>query len=446
MGNACVGRANPRIPTPPTTPSHAGGASQPATSPPSYSSSPADRGFSDLPQRQASSDSGSPSPRARSSPPQAHAGHMPHTLRWPNGERSAGMAAKSGPAHARFTADPSDPMITSRKAASDAQGVSCLSARIDRSVSRSERQFVPILPRLRDMHLGAASDASAEDVMAILSNVSYRKRLPSDSGEGLDARQQAVVLDLYAGALQALAQAQSGAPAIAAAAQALANPIRVEISVGFDPHSGGLTIAGSAAKSLQAVRHAVRNLEEGQHLFLPINYSSLQGTHAVGLSITSLPGATQPTLRVSLTDTEYPEPGIYVDVSRASLLRALPGLLDGTLGFEGQFPYQDYMEVAFREPLRDWLEQIDPSQHVSSTYFGDKLLEQPVQNGASCVTENPLAFLATVLEPGSYKLAKAACLDAVRQLAEARIDDPTDSSIDRLQDRITHALAGSTVA
>lgn len=429
MGNACVGGQRLRISTPSNSPTHAG-ATTPPSSTHSSGSSAAAEAFPGLPRRQASPD---PTPGTR--------------LRWPNGQLSAGQLFKAEARDWRFALSPSDSLVTARKAADGASQLLPLKVRPDPSAPRDARQSVPALPRLRDMHLDAAATLTSEDVEAILTNVSHRKGQSTEVGAGLSRHQQQGLLDLYASALDALARQVPSSPGIAAAARALANPIDIELNIGYDNATGGLCIHGTAGRQAEEVGEAIRSLRPGEHVFFPVNYNVLGGgSHAVGLSVTRLEDSARPTLRVSLTDTEYSEPGIYIDASPRKVLNALPGLLDGSLGQGGHLPQDDVMDVLLREPLRDWLAQLDPTKEVSSAYFDGKVLEQPLQNGASCGSENPLAFLATVLPPSEYKLAKAACLDAVLQLAESTIDDGVSNrSRERIQDRITHALAGSTL-
>ncbi len=428
MGNACTGGAHIRTPSPPSSPDYAGAAVAHATPTQSYSSLPTSEALADLPRRQNSTDTST----AR-------------RMRWPNGQLSVGELIKADDKNWRFELAPSDPLLVARKAAGEASALSPLRVRPDPAMPKAARQSVAALPRLRDMHLTAARMLTQDDVMAILSNVSYAKGQAPDTGPGLNRTQQLGLINLYASALDALARQSPLTPGIAAAAHALAHPIVTELSIGFDHATGGLRVQGGTACPPEEVGAAIRQLREGEHMFFPVNYSVLGGAHAVSLSVSRLEGGTRPMLRVSLADTEYSEPGIYIDTSERKVLEALPGFLNGTLGNGGHLPQDDVMDVLLREPLRDWLAQIDPSKVVSSAYFGGKVLEQPIQNGGSCGSENPLAFLATVLPPPEYKLAKAACLNAVLQFAESQLAETDANSIERIKDRVTHALAGSVL-
>jgi len=371
-----------------------------------------------------------------------------HRMRWPNGEVSAGWLFQAGQRALRFTVAPSDPAIMARKAAGEATRVSSLGVQRDREVPGAEPQIVPRLPALRKMRLGAGATLGEDDIGRILTSIAYPKDAPIQA-PAMKVWHQQAVLDIYAGALEALAAQHPAMPGLGAAARALAGATVLHLGSEMRPGTGDITmVCSGASRSLEEVSEAVRDLGEGAHLYFSIIGvlgASPGGAHAVGLSVSRVQGPATDTLRVSVTDTIHRAPGVRIDTSRRNVLQALPRLLDGTLGYAQPRPRFDYTAATLSKALRDWLQRIDPSEAVSQAYFGDKPLVQPVQNGPSCGVENPLAFLATVLPRAEYKLAKAACLDAVLQLATARLPNVDPMLTARVQDRVSHALAASTL-
>nr|CCA82735.1 hypothethical protein [blood disease bacterium R229] len=397
------------------------------------------------------------------------------TLRWPDGRISDGVAVKVGKHDYQFHLDQRDAALTTRKAAESTTAIVPLKVDKEKSsfFSRS-RKFTPSLPSLENagLHRGRGpmelrgddlnfdygqivSDGlkslSTHDINQILSNVSFDKDLAPGQGRGLDRHQQSALLNIFASTLRALADQYTDRPALRSAAKALAHPVFLQIGVRPNPATRQLALASGSSKSLEAVTHAVSQLRPGEHLYFPINYGPRGAVHAVGISVTRIGTEDRPKLRVSLTDTEYGQPGIFVDVSSLKFLHELPNLLNGTLHPSTEQLVQDITASSsnFRKPLRLWLAHIDPSKTPSSAYFGGKVLEQPIQNGSSCVSENAFAFMATVLKPSDYKLAKAACLNMMLQIGERHFAGSRrfgSEILARIKERASHALAGSALA
>jgi hypothetical protein len=125
----------------------------------------------------------------------------------------------------------------------------------------------------------------------------------------------------------------------------------------------------------------------------------------------------------------------------------LPALFSGALSPTKEALANALFDNNSRRPIRQWLQNIDPRKTPSTAYWDGKPLTQPVQNGGSCASENLLAFLATTLPPSDYKLAKAACLNTMAQIAEKNFKDDRAMARDiaRIKERAAHALAGSTL-
>lgn len=397
------------------------------------------------------------------------------TLKWPDGSVSEGVAVKVGKHDYQFHLDQRDAALTTRKAAESTTAIVPLKVDKEKSSFFSRgRKFTPSLPSLENagLHRGRGpvelrgddlnfdhgqivseglKSLSKQDINQMLSNVSFAKDLDQGEGRGLNRHQQAALLNIFASTLRALADQYTDRPALRNAAKALANPVFLQIGVRPNPATRQLALASGSSKSPEAVKHAVSQLRPGEHLYFPIYYGPRGAVHAAGLSVTRIGTEDRPKLRVSLTDTEYGRPGIFVDVSSRRFLRELPNLLSGKLHPSTEQLVQDITASAsnFRKPLRQWLARIDPSRTPSSIYFGGKVLEQPTQNGPSCVSENAFAFMATVLEPSDYKLAKAACLNTMLQIGERHFADSGrfgSEILARIKERASHALAGSALA
>lgn len=105
----------------------------------------------------------------------------------------------------------------------------------------------------------------------------------------------------------------------------------------------------------------------------------------------------------------------------------------------------DWLQPKYGNPLLAWLtEHVAPDQSASQGPNGREI-HQVAQKANDCGVESTFAFLATVLDPADYKLAKASCLAALQSVAE-HLDREGVASMhgvaDRLAQRQTSALRG----
>lgn len=393
------------------------------------------------------------------------------TLQWPDGHVSEGVAVKLGKNDYRFHVDQSDPALTSRKGARN--GAATLPLKVEKekvSMFRRSQKFTASLPSAKSAGLQQGPGAvqlrgdalkfengriistglqplSVAELNGLFQNLGYEKGAQPGVGAGLKRKQQVAVLDMFSSAVNDLARRHPERPALRSAAQALANPIYLQIGTRPDPARAGLALASGGSQSPDQARQAVARLKQGEHIYFPVIYGPRGVQHAVGVSVSRTGTDENPRFRVSMTDTERQTPGMFVDISARRLFRALPDLVNGTLGQPAPALAQAIAAPNFRKPLRQWLASLSPSKSTQSAYFDDKVLRQPVQAGSSCVSENAFAFLATVLPPSDYKLAKAASLNVALQLAQQHFAAVGGGQeiLARMKERATSALAGSTV-
>ena len=105
----------------------------------------------------------------------------------------------------------------------------------------------------------------------------------------------------------------------------------------------------------------------------------------------------------------------------------------------------------------EWLSQVGPPGSESGVEAHRDETGRPVvttlQKAGDWGIEAMFAFMASALQPADYKLAKAACLNTLVQIAD-RLEPPGTPQADpdlqaarrRLQERITSSLSGSMVA
>ena len=96
-------------------------------------------------------------------------------------------------------------------------------------------------------------------------------------------------------------------------------------------------------------------------------------------------------------------------------------------------------------PLLAWLKNAGPAGAAPEAGLRVPPLMSKKQKAGDCVIESKLTWLATVLPPPDYKLAKAAFLSCLKEVGELQ-GSLHPRAGKRLDDRITSSLGGSLVA
>jgi hypothetical protein len=412
-----------------------------------------------------------PAERAASPPAEAW-------LEWPDGRRSAGTV-QSTPAGRMFTVGSADAVLAERgcKGAGTALPADAAPAGCDRNV------FIPRLPALPaaagrggrwlgshhvwhsllvDGTAVAEPMALTRDALAAVVRVAGGIR-----GERLDWNQQAVVQHLLAHALQKVAP-QCAEPAEAArVAQALNDDHDLFLLYGL-PEPDAPPGRACASFDAKAFRKHLAGLSPGQHGYVRVTLVHGDTSHALALAVRKEGGgqvrmaAINPAgwLQVALGETVPPgririAPGIFRRADVDAAAQAMTGLLSGPPPAIPA-PHDTKEWVCSGQPLHAWLAGLGaaPGGNLQADFHGTgrPLLTAP-QKTHDCTVERVFAFMATGLAPADYKLAKAAGLSLLAQLAD-RLEPPgtaaPDSALERarcgLEWRLTSSLSGSVAA
>lgn len=149
-------------------------------------------------------------------------------------------------------------------------------------------------------------------------------------------------------------------------------------------------------------------------------------------------------------------PALFKTVSPNQAVAALQDLLSGCLPPRPpDVSAQAWTHPARAHPLLAWWNRAGSvDTRISADFHGrGEPLRSSRQKSNDCTSECVFAFLVTVLPPADYKLAKAACLNTLVQIAD-RLEPPDTVAADaplqvarrRLEQRITTSLSGHMVA
>lgn len=253
---------------------------------------------------------------------------------------------------------------------------------------------------------------TAPELRAIVETTGAPKLSDPEQGRGIDANGLAAARAIFAASLAQAAPRSRQPENLMNVAQAIrsAEPLAISLHAD-DPADPRLEVAlGSSAMDITA---QAMELRKGQHMYLPISRHTAGSAHQFGIGISKV---SHRQFQVSVLDTLQDRPATGVIVDDAKMLPAMARLVSGE--FAQAAPRDERVDFAYDDRLlMRWLSSIDPGQATSNEYFG-RTLEQPPQNGGSCGTENMFAFMATVLPPDEYKLAKAVCLHATAELGD----------------------------
>ncbi len=405
-------------------------------------------------------------------------------LLWPDGRTSAGRVEQTASGTV-FHVDAGSQVIKERlkKNKTLRKGHPPVTPRA-LPVTRSGTDYVPALPRLSDLDLmrthggkvplrlanaGPAAQALGTDavdarLLASAANTAGGRRV------GIKVMGELLVDVLLADAIRSIASRCQDAQAAANAADALGAPY---LEVGFI-HKGGRVFVDREYCRLDQgqIADEIERLEPGQHRFINV-------VHAIGRDDHGLKVGTRRSHALALSATRLPADEVRITVvnptgwnlhttaacktlklsDAASALERLlageaPGIPQGCFG--ARYPKASEMG----SPLFWWLKQAGPcDSRVAAVFDGTTAMNQR-QKQYDCGIEAPLSWLATVLPPADYKLAKAQFLGCLKELGQqakavpmAHHDDVDEAlgalhpeAAKRLNERITTSLSGSLVA
>ena len=409
-------------------------------------------------------------------------------LRWPDGRTSAGRVEQTA-AGTVFHVDAGSQVIKERlrKNKTAGKGHPPLTPR-PLPVTRSGTDYVPTLAQLSDLNLmrtqggkvplclantGAAAHALGTDavdakLLASAANTAGGRRV------GIKATEELLVDVLLADAIRSIASRCRDAHAAANAADALSAPY---LEVGF-VHKGGRVFVNREYCRLDPgqISDEIERLAPGQHRFINVVHEigiddhglkgRTQRSHALALSATRLPADK---VRITMVNPAGLETGwnlvttaVCKTLEMSDAASALERLLAGEAPAlpQGCFGAPDNGASEMGSPLHWWLKQAGPSGSRMKNVFDGATFRNQRQKEYDCGIEAPLSWLATVMPPADYKLAKAQFLGCLKELGQqakavpiAHIDAVNEAlgslhpdAAKRLNERMTTSLSGSTVA
>jgi hypothetical protein len=181
--------------------------------------------------------------------------------------------------------------------------------------------------------------------------------------------------------------------------------------------------------------------------------SDRHAAHAMALGVTRVSAErVRITALNSISFSGFGDISHSKSVTLAEAAQLLDGLRDGRLPAKPPYlPVAVWHEPAMGAMLLQALHDTAPSNFVDSPSAEASTTRQ--KQPADCGMEAQLAWLSTVLPSADYKLAKAAMLHALGELAdtlaEAAAPDERESlarARTRLDERKTASLAGSVIA
>lgn len=413
-------------------------------------------------------------------PGEGRAQPAPDQLLWPNGRQSAGhvLDTPEGPVFT-VASRRKDPVLAKRGRHKPAQPRDNLPATLPvvaRPEDPSGRQFVPRLAQVvtaqdfsRDSLQGPIDDRSVRALLHV-AGTPVLERIVQEcgaTGNGLCEEGAVALKHLLGFSLRAVASECTDPRAVAQAAQALQAPHceltlhchpdpkgqgepRIDLRANFDAATTRTTLAALSAGAIWHVQviHITDGATPSHSLGLALQK---QADGRLRLSVINSNGwPTQARARGAYT------PGVFKTLSPDEAVAAMQDLLSGGVPPRpADMSMRDWNFPALGRPLLAWLKSAGPADAGISTDFrgtGRPLVSSPQKTG-DCTSESLFAFLATVLPPADYKLAKATCLNTLVQICDqleppqtAAANSPLQKARQRLQERITASLSGSMVA
>jgi hypothetical protein len=319
----------------------------------------------------------------------------------------------------------------------------------------------PAAPRVTSVrHMETMSREDLEDLVVVAGGADRGRR------RGTSCDHQAVLKHLFVRTLEAMAWQCSDPRAAMNLARAWSGPDSV-LHVATPPPGtadGPRQSVQSSFADAEAFRARLYELQAGQHLHVRVLQSNAAGeAHGMGLAFSRLAGDN---VRVSIVNPQGwfdPQlerhsaiPGVFKTLSTGEAASAMADLLAGRIPPRRQSVADAaWADTALGHPLLAWLGHAGPAgSALSADFHGTgRSLTSARQKAGDCGIEAMFAFMATALPPADYKLAKAACLNTLVQVADrvappgsADPDSPLQVARSRLQDRITSSLGGHMVA
>ena len=277
---------------------------------------------------------------------------------------------------------------------------------------------------------------------------------------GMTAPQRLAARRLLGDAVAAIADHCTDPPAARRAAAALSEPPWVNVHLvvrGDTVHSlGDDAVAGEELFSFhppQSLEDRLSQLEVGAHVVIPwAQFSDRSAGHTMVLGLTRV---SESQVRLSAVNSAtFSLAGVshHKTVSLEAAGALLARVQDGALPARPAYlPPDLWLDPATGAMLEQALHEADPSTPVLSPRREESTT--PQKQPADCGMESYFAWLSTVMPPADYKLAKAATLHALAELADElaqQASPPERELLDvartRLNERATTSLAGSTVA
>ncbi len=412
---------------------------------------------------------------------------------WPNGQRSQGQLQANPQGLVFVVSDPAHDAVLSQRGA----GKPCKPAHADRPAGLSveavhaagESLLKPALPALQaatqienlgGMQIGGmrVNDyglSGAGQIKVITSDISsgtlaHAARLSILAGrqrpdEGMGGADVVIQNQLFGRILNAVAGQCSDPQAMRHVASALlAEDRSLAIAAEVPADRGGSWGSTLASFDTSALRTALEHNTPGQHTFIRCHLMGGAGDHALGIDFRN---EADGQVRVSvinsngwgLVDLNQPTkvcPAIFKSISVDEATAAMGRLLSGPLAAPRPEKEALWSDAGCGQVLMEWLStQVDPAAKMSAYYHdpGQKLTTTRQKSG-DCGMETTFALMASALPPADYKLAKAACLNALleanlRMLPMASWPQWTQdiqNARQPLSERITSSLSGSLVA
>ncbi len=276
-----------------------------------------------------------------------------------------------------------------------------------------------------------------------------------------DWNQMVALQHLFASCLEKAARVSSDPKLVKSAAQALATDSELFLLFSVPEISGA---HGRAAASFDATawRHQMAAMAPGQHGYVRVTLVNGTACHAMAIALRKEPDGRSVRLGIvnpegwpqalkahgSALSKERVMPAVWKTVDVDSAAAAMRSLLAGWMPHCPETQGQP-VQAAAGHPLYAWLAAVHPARTAPLPYCHGtgRPLQMRGQKGDDCALERVFAFMAAILPPVDYKLAKATCMNGLLQIADALEasgpvgDDPLwQAARRRLQQRITNSL------
>jgi len=293
---------------------------------------------------------------------------------------------------------------------------------------------------------------------------------PEDHFGGLTAVHTSALQRLFSRSLAAVASQCHDPEAVCNVAQALqAGDSVLYLRADSVPGDSGRWGAVQANFDPITARSTLAGLEPGQHWYIPAVLEGAEASaHALGIGIQKLPDGD---FRISVFNPNgwnralwpwqdsKPDGVLHAHrtVDMAHAVAATKQLLDVPLPPTDTTAEERWAEAGTGHQMMEWLSHLGPPGPKPPLGMDRDENHRPIgssaQKAGDCGVEVQFAFMASALQPADYKLAKAACLNTLVQLAD-RLEPPGTAPADsdlqaarrRLQERITTSLSGHMVA